>query len=85
MFLISLLFLLVAISVILKFAPVGTDTKPLDGAEKKYLRQKVLIYLSIEFIAIIVLFDLDLYVLGYVISLGVIVSAVLVIFGHKKL
>lgn len=83
MFQVSLVLLLIATLILLKCAPVGTGTKPLDGAEKEYLRQKVLIYLSIECVIIATLFVLALNILSYVISLGIALSAALILLEYK--
>lgn len=80
---ISIIILLISIPIILKFAPVETETKPLDEIEKKYFRNKVILHLGIEFIIIIILFLFKLYILEYVVCLGIMVSAILVLLGYR--
>lgn len=78
---ISLVILLISVPIILKLAPVETKTKPLDELEQKHYGKKTIIHLSIECVVILILFIADLPILAFVICLGVVVVAVLVLFG----
>lgn len=77
-FIASILIFLISMPILLKFAPVEARTKPLDEIERKYFRKKGIINLSIECILIFVMFILDFNKLGYTISLGILISAILV-------
>lgn len=77
-FIVSVFIIVISLPILIKFAPVEARTKPLDNIEKKYFRKKVFVNLIIEFILIFVMFFLDFNKLGYTISLGILVSAVLV-------
>ncbi len=77
-FIASILILLISVPILLKFAPVEARTKPLDEIERKYFRKKGIINLSIECILIFIMFILRFNKLGYIVSLGILVSAILV-------
>lgn len=81
----SLMMLLIAIPIILRLAPVETETKPLDEVEQKHFRNKTIFHLAVEGIVIIILFLFKSYVLGYVICLGFLMSAMLVLLGYKQI
>lgn len=80
---ISMIMLLISIPIIFKFAPVETATKPLDDIERKYFRNKVILHLYIELIVLIILLLFKLYILEYIIYLGIMVSAILILLGYK--
>ena len=81
---ISIIMLLFSVPVILKFAPIETPTKPLDEAEQKYFRKKTVLHLGVECVLVGVLFILNLNGFGYVVCLGIMMSAGLV-FLQKRL
>ena len=81
---ISIILLLFSVPVILKFAPIETPTKPLDDAEQKYFRKKTVLHLCVECVLVGVLFILNLNGFGYVVCLGIMMSAILV-FLQKQL
>ncbi len=64
-----------------KLAPVETPTKPLDKVEKKYYRRKTFINLSIECLIVEILFILNLNIFGFVMCLGIVISAGVLILG----
>ena len=78
MLIISLVLLFFSIPIFLKFAPMGTPTKPLDVNEWKHYRKKALVYLSIEFVVFTVLLLIQLYNFAFIVCLGIMVSAGLV-------
>lgn len=78
-----MIILLISIPIIFKFAPVETATKPLDDIERKYFRNKVILHLYIELIVLIILLLFKLYILEYIIYLGIMVSAILILLGYK--
>lgn len=78
----SVILLLISVSVILKFAPVGAINKPLDNMEKKYYRKKTLFYLSLECCIIFIFFIAGMQKAAFVICLGITISAFLLI-GQK--
>lgn len=82
---ISIIILLISIPIILKFSPVETNSKPLDNHERRYFRKRMLLNLVIELSIIGVLYLFRLYTLQYIISLGIMVSAILVLLGYKYL
>lgn len=82
---ISLVLLPISVWVILKLAPVETETKSLDEVEKKHYREKTILHLYMECVVITILFVFKSYILGYVVCLGIIVSAILVLFGYKHI
>ena len=82
---ISLIMLLISVSIILKFAPVETATKLLDKTERNYFRKKTILHLWLESIIISIVFLFELYTLGYIVCLGIIVSAMLVLLGQKNI
>ena len=82
---ISIFILLISVPVILKLAPVETPTKPLDEVEKKYFRKKTVLHLSVESIVITILYISNLSSFAYLICLGIMASAVLVLLGYKKI
>lgn len=82
---ISLVMLLISIPIILKLAPIETKSKPLDEVERKYFRKKTILHLSLECIVVTILFLFQIYYFGYVICLGISVSAMLVLFGYKQI
>ena len=75
----SVILLLIAVPVILKFAPMGAENKPLDDVEKKYYRKKTLFYLSIECGMIFMLFIAGMQNTAFVVCLGIAISSFLVI------
>lgn len=77
--LLSVILLLIAVPIILKFAPVGATNKPLDDEEKKHYRKRTLFYLSIECCMIFVLFIAGMQNIAFVICLGIAISSFLVI------
>ena len=81
---ISIIMLLFSAPVILKLAPVETPTKPLDEAEQKYFRKKTILHLCIECFLVGVLFVLNLNEFGYMVCIGIMMSAGLV-FLQKQL
>ena len=82
---ISIFILLISVPVILKLAPVETPTKLLDEMEKKYFRKKTVLHLSVESIVITILYISKLTSFAYLICLGIMVSAILVLLGYKKI
>lgn len=81
---ISVLLLLISVPIILRFAPVGTTNKPLDAVEKQHYREVTIRNLVIESCLILVLLLNDFYQFAFVMSLGIIVTAVFVFFQEKK-
>lgn len=80
---ISMIMLLISIPIIFNFAPVETATKPLDDIERKYFRNKVILHLCIELIVLTILLLFKLYILEYIVCLGIMVSAILILLGYK--
>lgn len=76
---ISLVFLFIAIPILLKFAPVGIATKPLDEKSRKYFRKKMILHLYLELILLSILFILNLNALGYIICISIFISCLLVV------
>lgn len=81
---ISLIMLLISVPIISKLAPVETETKPLNEVERNYFKKKTILYLCVECVVITTLFLFKLYILGYIICLGITVSAILILFGKTK-
>ncbi len=67
----SLTMLLLAIPIIIKLAPVETETKLLDDIEKKHYRNKTIRNLIIECLIIGVLFCIGFYSYGLIISFAI--------------
>ncbi len=82
---ISLILLFISIPVLLKFAPVEALEKPLDDEEKSHFREKMFLNLGLECSALTALFSFGLYTYAYVISLGFLMSAMLVFLGVKQI
>lgn len=72
----SVIILVLSIPMIYKFAPIETNNKPLDDKEQKYYRKKVLFNLVIECFIIILLFASKFSYFGFVMCLGILMSAV---------
>lgn len=81
---ITITMLLISLSILLKFAPVETATKPLDEVEKRVFRKKTIIHLMIECAVIVILFRLCLHTFCYIICLGISMSGLLVFIGQQK-
>lgn len=76
---ISLIILLISMPIVLKLAPMEGGSRSLDKAEKKYFRKKTVLHFCLEFIFVIILFLFNLHILGYVVSLGVFITALLIL------
>ncbi len=74
----SLIILVASAPILYKFAPVETPTKPLDEIEKKYYHRKILVNLSFECIIILILSTLKFNTFAFVVCIGIIISAGLV-------
>lgn len=81
---ISLLILLVSIPIILKLAPVGATNKPLDELEKQYYRKITIRNLVIVCCIIFILLVAGLNNFAFVISLGIIATAGVVVLQRTK-
>ena len=82
MLIISAVLLLFSIPILLKFAPTETLTKPLDDDERKHYRKKMVKDLFCECVVIPVLFAMELRSFGFVVCVGLMVSAGLVLVGQ---
>lgn len=76
---ISIFILLVSIPIILKLAPVGATNKPLDEVEKQHYRKITIRNLVIECCIILIIFGTDLQNFAFVMSLGIMVTAGVVV------
>lgn len=75
----SIFLLLIGLFLLFKIAPIDTKAKLFDEVEKKYFRKKVLINLVLECTLILVMFIFNFDKIAYTISLGIFVSAGLVL------
>lgn len=80
---IGMVLLLVSVPVILKFAPVGATNKPLDEVEKKHYRKITIRNLVVECCIIPILFIIELHILAFVMCLGIVVTAGVVVLQKK--
>lgn len=71
-------FLCISLPILFYLVPVETKTKPLDEVEQRYFRKKAMLHLSLECVAIFLLFMFKLDAFAYVICLGITMSAILV-------
>lgn len=74
----SMILLFFLMPIFIKLAPMETLSKPFDEEERKYYRKKTVIHLCIECTVILILFLNGLQSLGFVVCLGLMVSAGLV-------
>ena len=81
---ISLVFILIAVPVILKLAPVQAPTKPLDDVEIKHYRKITVKNLILECVLIIVLLALSMHRIVLVISSGFILTALVIYIAHRS-
>lgn len=79
MFFICIILLLISVPVLIKLSPVETPNKLLDEKERKFYGKKTSLNLSIECTIILILFLINLNNIAFVICLGIMVSASLVI------
>lgn len=79
----SLAMLTISVPIILKLSPMETETKPLDEVEKEHYRRITIQNLIIECLIISVLFVTGINKFAFVISLGVMVSAGVVVLQRK--
>lgn len=75
----NIVIMIIAIPIILKFAPVDALLKPLDNIERKHFRKKGIINLFIECILVFIFYAFKQYKFSYIITLGILVSALLII------
>ena len=75
----SVILLLIAVPIIIKFAPVGATNKPLDDMEKKHYRKRTFFYLSVECCIIFILFIVRMRNISFVMCLGITISSFLLI------
>lgn len=67
-----------SMTVLLRFAPIGTASKPLDDKEKVFFRKKAIRNSLIEIIMAVILFALNMKVYSFIVVLAVTLSTVLV-------
>lgn len=77
--LLSILLILISMTIILCFAPIGTESKPLDNDETIVFRKKTIRNSIIEIVFAMVLFVLELKMYSFIIVLAITLSASLVI------
>ena len=77
--LVGIILLIISMIILLSFAPVGTESKPLDNEEIFFFRKKVIRNSVIETISSIILFLLDFKVYSFIVVLAIALSAVLVV------
>lgn len=80
---ITLGLLIFSIPIILKIGPDDSKVRKLDKQEKLYFRKKLIIYLCIEIFVILVLLLVGMYYHSYIISIGIFMSAILLIIGRQ--
>lgn len=76
-FLVGLLLVIMGSLIVFKFAPLGSDNKPLDKEEIKYYGKKARVILGIEILTILFLFRFNWTYFGFVASLGIFMVATL--------
>lgn len=76
---ISLLILLVSIPIVLKLAPVSATNKPLDEVDKQHFRKIAIRNLVVECLIIVTLIITGLDTFAFVMSLGIMTTAVVVV------
>lgn len=82
---ISTIILLFSIPILIRFSPTETINKPLDEDEFIYYHKKMLKNLIIEIMLIYLLFIVGGQIIAYTISIGILVSALLVILNKLSL
>jgi accessory gene regulator B len=85
MIIIGVAMLLVSVPILLKLAPVGTPSKPLDVDERKHNRKKTINHLFIECVVIPFLFFVGLHSFAFLICLGIMLSSWLVFIESKSI
>lgn len=85
MHILGITMLVVAIPIILKFAPAETPLKPLDVIEKKHYRKKVLVNLYIENAVIVIFLFNGMNNLSLVVCLVIMISSGLIICNKKSI
>lgn len=78
-FIMSLIILSISIIILLKYSPMETANRPLDNKEMEYFKKRLYYNLIIEACIYVNLLYLKLYKYCYIISLGIAVSALLVL------
>lgn len=77
--LLNILLILISMTVLVCFAPIETESKPLDDIEKTIFRRKAIRNSIIEVLLAILLFVLDLKIYSVIIVLAIALSAILVV------
>ncbi|WP_409967802.1 accessory gene regulator B family protein [Bengtsoniella intestinalis] len=80
---ICIMLLLVAVPLIWKLAPVGATSKPLDEVEKQHYRKITIRNLVVECFIISILLLAGIYNFAFVMSLGIMVTAGVVVLQRK--
>ncbi|MFI3214935.1 MAG: accessory gene regulator B family protein, partial [Eubacteriales bacterium] len=80
---ISVLLLLIGVPLIWKLAPVGAKNKPLDEVEKQHYRKITIRNLVIECCIISILLIAELNNFAFVMSLGIVITAGVVVLQRK--
>lgn len=81
---ISLAILLISLPIILILAPKESEARALDEIERKYFRKKMILYLCVECAVVTILFFVKLIILGFVICLGIMISAIMILLELLK-
>lgn len=76
---ICIFILVVSVPMILKLAPIGTESRPLDKVEQHHYRQKTTFHLFIQCSIIPILFFLRLHTLAFTMCIGIMIVTGVVI------
>lgn len=81
---IVILFYIVSVVVVFKFAPIDTENKKIDGHELKLFRKKTRIVVVLEMMILIIFSCCGKYVISIAVMMALIVTAILILISILK-